>query len=238
MRLHTSRLAWPIGAVLIVVCTLTAFSPAFRCGFVWDDDVHITKNPILSQPDGLARIWLDTKANCQYYPLTFSFFYIEHRLWGLNPVGYHVLNVLLHAGNALLVWSVLRRLDVPGGWIAAMLFALHPVEVESVAWVTEQKNTLSCLLALGALVLPSIPAAERRRADRTAHPRALELVCRFDALVCSRLPGQERRGTDGGGHSASDLVEARSFAVSRPGGAGSLLCGGRTARAEYGPARV
>jgi cytochrome c-type biogenesis protein CcmH/NrfG len=151
MRLNTSRLAWPIGVILIVACTLAAYSPAFRYGFIWDDDVHITKNPVLSQPDGLTRIWLDTKATCQYYPLTFSLFYLEHRLWGLNPLGYHVVNVLLHAGNALLLWSVLRRLGVPGGWVAAMLFALHPVEVESVAWVTEQKNTLSGLLALAAL---------------------------------------------------------------------------------------
>ena len=91
------------------------------------------------------------RASPQYYPLTFSVLALERRLWGLNPAGFHLVNVALHACNAVLVWFVLRRLGVPGSYFAAGLFALHPVEVETVAWVTEHKNTLSGLLALASL---------------------------------------------------------------------------------------
>src|SRR5205807_10188628 len=120
-------------------------------GFVWDDDAYLTKNPTLTQPGGFARIWLDLRATPQYYPLTFSSFYLEHCLWGFNPTGYHAVNVLLHGFNAVLVWFILRRLGVPGSWLAAALFALHPVEVESVAWITERKNLLSGFFALASL---------------------------------------------------------------------------------------
>jgi Tfp pilus assembly protein PilF len=147
----SSRTGQLLGSLVIVACTLAAYMPAMRNGFIWDDDVHITKNPTLKEPGGFSRIWLDMSASCQYYPLTFSLFYLEHTLWGLNPTGYHLVNVFLHAGDAVLVWLILRKIGVPGSWLAAMLFALHPVEVESVAWVTEQKNTLSCLLALSSL---------------------------------------------------------------------------------------
>jgi tetratricopeptide (TPR) repeat protein len=147
----SSRTGWLLGSLMIVGCTLAAYMPAMRNGFIWDDDVHITSNSTLTEPGGFSRIWLDMRANCQYYPLTFSLFYLENALWGLNPVGYHLVNVLLHACDAVLVWLILRKIGVPGSWFAAMLFALHPVEVESVAWVTEQKNTLSCLLALSSL---------------------------------------------------------------------------------------
>jgi tetratricopeptide (TPR) repeat protein len=135
----------------LLACTLLAYWPAIGNGFVWDDDQYVFRNPTLTEPGGLRRIWLDPQATPQYYPLTFSSFYVEHRLWGFQPAGYHLDNVLLHAANAVLFGLILRRLGVPGGWLAAALFALHPVHVESVAWVTERKNTLSGLLALGAL---------------------------------------------------------------------------------------
>jgi len=147
----SSRTGWLLGSMVIVGCTLAAYMPAMRNGFIWDDDVHITKNLTLKEPGGFSRIWLDLRANCQYYPLTFSLFYLEHTLWGLHPTGYHFVNGLLHACDAVLVWLILRRIGVPGSWLAAVLFALHPIQVESVAWVTEQKNTLSCLLALSSL---------------------------------------------------------------------------------------
>ncbi len=133
--------AWLLGFLLVAV-TIIAYQPAWHAGFIWDDDRYVTANPLLTAPDGLRRIWFSFDSPSQYFPLTYSTFYLERGLWGLNPAGYHLLNLLLHAANALLVWRVLTRLRVPGAWLAAAIFALHPVQVESVAWITERKNVL------------------------------------------------------------------------------------------------
>jgi tetratricopeptide (TPR) repeat protein len=132
----------------LVAAVVVAYLPALSAGFVWNDDTYVTENPTLDGAQGLKLIWTDPRANEQYYPLVFSSFWLEKRLWGLRPLGYHLVNVLLHAGSALLLWWFLRRLGLPGAWFAAAVFALHPVCVESVAWVTERKNTLSLLLSL------------------------------------------------------------------------------------------
>jgi len=137
-------------AIVIVVATLLAYALMLRAGFIWDDDDYVTENSLLRSADGLARIWF-TADTPQYYPLVFTTFWIEHALWGLNPVGYHLVNVLLHAANALLVWRLARRLRLPAPWFIGAVFALHPVQVESVAWVTERKNVLSGLFYLLAL---------------------------------------------------------------------------------------
>jgi tetratricopeptide (TPR) repeat protein len=139
-------------AAAIVAATLVAYLPALGAGFVWDDDDYVTKNPLLHASDGLARIWFSADAPSQYFPLVYTSFRLEYALWGLDPFGYHLVNVCLHAANALLAWAVLARLAVPGAWLAAAIFALHPVHVESVAWITERKNTLSTLFFLGALL--------------------------------------------------------------------------------------
>jgi len=136
-----------------VVVTIAAYLPALRAGFVWDDDSYVTDNAALRSLDGLRRIWLQPGVVPQYYPLTFTTFWVENHLWGLQPFGYHLVNVLLHAVNALLVWLILRRLRLPGAWFAAAVFALHPIQVESVAWITERKNVLSGLLFLSALLV-------------------------------------------------------------------------------------
>ena len=141
-----------LGAAVLIAAVLAAYGPALRGGFVWDDPRYVTENPVLTEPSGLYRIWFDVGATVQYYPLVFTSFWIESRLWGLQPLGYHLVNVLLHAANAVLVWRVLRRLSVPGAWLAAGIFALHPVHVESVAWITERKNVLSGLFYLTALL--------------------------------------------------------------------------------------
>jgi tetratricopeptide (TPR) repeat protein len=135
---------------LLVLAVLAAYVPAIRGGFVWDDDFYVTDNATLRSLEGLRRTWLETDANPQYYPVTFTTFWVEYQLWGLNPLGYHLVNVLLHAGSSVLLWRLLRGLGVPGAGLAAALFALHPVHVESVAWITERKNTLSGLLYLAA----------------------------------------------------------------------------------------
>src|SRR5215831_12573693 len=133
--------AW-IFAVVLAAVTMVAYRPAWHGGFLWDDDDYIIKNELLTAPDGWQRIWFSLDSPSQYFPFTYSTFRIEHSLWGLNTTGYHWVNLLLHVGNALLVWAVLVRLKVPGAWLAAAIFALHPVQVESVAWITERKNVL------------------------------------------------------------------------------------------------
>ena len=130
-------------AGVLIFITLVAYIPAIQGGFVWDDNDHLTENQNIRSLQGLGKIWFAPKSNYLYYPLTFSSFWLEYRLWGLNPTGYHVVNVLLHALSALLLYRILLCLNLPGAWLAAAVFALHPVHVESVAWVSERKNVLS-----------------------------------------------------------------------------------------------
>ncbi len=137
-------------AAILVAAVFFAYKPAWNAGFIWDDDIYVTHNRLLTAPDGLKRIWMTTDSPSQYFPLVYTALRVERSAWGLNSTGYHLVNIGLHAANALLLWMLLRRLRVPGAWLAAALFALHPVQVESVAWVTELKNVLSfffCLLA-------------------------------------------------------------------------------------------
>ena len=141
---------WP--GVLLVLLVCLAYIPVLRCGFIWDDDAYVTENNLLTAPDGLQRIWFSLDSPSQYFPLTYTTFRLERAFWGLNPAGYHLVNLLLHALNALLVWRLLLRLNVPGAWLAAALFALHPVQVESVAWITERKNVLSLFFFLLAML--------------------------------------------------------------------------------------
>lgn len=140
-----------MGAVfaLIALVTFVAYGPALTGDFLWDDAGHVT-NPALQSWSGLGRIWCEVGATQQYYPLLHSAFWIEHRLWGDAPVGYHVINVLWHVTSACLMVAILRRLAVPGAMLAGLVFALHPVCVESVAWISEQKNTLSTVCCLAA----------------------------------------------------------------------------------------
>ena len=139
------------GAVIFAV-TLLAYLPAMRGGFLWDDNFHVTQ-PHLQSVDGLRRIWCELGATQQYYPLLHTAFWVEHRLWGDSVVGYHLVNILLHAASACLVVAIMRRLALPGAYLAGLIFALHPVCVESVAWISEQKNTLSTVFYLGAALV-------------------------------------------------------------------------------------
>jgi protein O-mannosyl-transferase len=140
---------WLLGLVLIAA-TVVAYLPALHGGFLFDDSMYISDNQTLRPWKGFWEIWFKPGATCQYYPLTFTGFWVGYHLWGLNPLGYHLVNVLLHGVVAMLLWQVLARLKVRGAWLAGAIFALHPVNVMSVAWMTELKNTLSGSLALGA----------------------------------------------------------------------------------------
>ena len=96
-------------ALLLVAGTALAYMPAWHAGFIWDDDRYVTRNPLLTAPDGLRRIWFSTDSPSQYFPLVYTTFRLEHALWGLNPTGYHWVNLVLHAVNGLLVWRLLRN---------------------------------------------------------------------------------------------------------------------------------
>ena len=148
---------------LLAVTTL-AYLPALSGGLLWDDDAHITP-PALESWSGLWRIWFQLGATQQYYPLLHSAFWLEHRMWGDATLGYHLVNILLHAASACLVVLVARRLALPGAWLAGFIFALHPVCVEAVAWISEQKSTLSAVLCLGAALVYLKFDKSRRQLD-------------------------------------------------------------------------
>jgi hypothetical protein len=138
---HLLSSRWFPPAVIFPL-TLAVYGLVMRAGFVWDDDAHVTR-AALKGWHGLWRIWFEIGATQQYYPALFSAFWLEHHLWGESAFGYHLVNVVLHAASACLMVANLRRLRVPGAWLAGVIFAVHPVEVESVAWISERKNTLS-----------------------------------------------------------------------------------------------
>ena len=143
--------AW-IGAAIIALMTVIAYGPAINAGYIWDDDSYVTDNPLVQQADGLWNLWIPKKTP-QYYPAVFTTFWIEHQVWGLNPMGYHIVNVLLHIANALLVWRLGAMLKIPGAWMIGAVFAVHPINVESVAWITERKNVLSGFFYLYSAVM-------------------------------------------------------------------------------------
>jgi hypothetical protein len=176
--------------VLVVGATIVAYLPAMKAGFIWNDSDYVT-SPGLRSVDGLARIWFEVGATEQYYPLLHSAFWLQHRLWGDAAIGYHLVNILLHATSACLLALILRRLLDDGAspstslrafdsgspaagrerrryagveWLAAAFFALHPVHVASVAWISEQKNTLSLVFYLAAFLI-------YLRFDETRRPR-------------------------------------------------------------------
>jgi len=140
-------------AALLVAATFVAYWPAVSAGYIWDDADFLYENPLIRAPDGLQRIWFTAEA-WDYWPLWYTMFWLEWRMWGNNPMPYHVGNILLHAVAAALLWRVLRRLNVSesGAYLAGLIFAVHPVTVESVAWIAERKNVLSMVLYLLAIL--------------------------------------------------------------------------------------
>ena len=152
-----------LAAGALAVAVFLVYQPAWQGRFLWDDDGHVTK-PALRSLSGLGRIWFDPGATQQYYPVVHTAFWVEHKLWGDCPLGYHLVNISLHFVTAVLVFHVLRYLRMPGAALAATIFALHPVQVESVAWITEMKNTLSAPFYVGAML--SYLHFDRKRENR------------------------------------------------------------------------
>jgi len=138
-----------LGAIVLLLVVFLVYARVGAAGFIWDDESHLTQNPCIIGPLGLADIW--TSASAVYYPLVLTTFWILHHFVGLNPLPYHILNVAFHAASALLLWRVLVQLRMRGAWLGAAIWALHPVLVQSVAWITEMKNTQSALFYLLAI---------------------------------------------------------------------------------------
>jgi len=131
-------------AFVILAATFIAYFPATSAGYVWDDNELLRENRLVHVGDGLYRFWFTTEAP-DYWPLSSTTFWLEWRIWGDHPLPYHVFNILLHALSAVLFWRVLKRLNLgePGAFLAALIFAIHPVMVESVVWISERKTVLS-----------------------------------------------------------------------------------------------
>ncbi len=193
-------------ALLLAIVTFVAYQPAWNAGFIWDDDLYVTHNGSLRSAGGLGRIWSQPSSSQQYYPLVFTSFWLEYQLWGAQSAPYHLANIFLHALNAWLLWRVLRRLEVPGALLAAAVFALHPVEVESAAWITERKNLLSAAFYLLAMLAYFRFRPLRREA------RVDSWNWRFYPLVMALFLGAMLRKTvasfDADGPPAAHVVEA------------------------------
>jgi len=141
---------WPrlfAGAALIAVVVAAVYWPSLHGDFLLDDEILVSQNNLIRAPDGLLRFWFTTQA-ADYWPVTNSTFWLEWRVWQANPAGYRVTNIVLHILDSVLIWLILQRLAIPGAFLAALLFAVHPVNVESVAWIAQRKNVLSLLFFL------------------------------------------------------------------------------------------
>jgi protein O-mannosyl-transferase len=172
---------------LLFFATFAFYWPALDGGFIWDDSGHITK-PELRSVQGLSRIWFQLGATQQYYPLVHSGFWLQYRLWGDDPLGYHVVNVVLHCLAACLLFLTLCELEIPGAALAAAIFALHPVNAESVAWISEQKNTLSAALYFTAALF-YLKFDKRRQIRFYILASAFFLLALLSKTVTATLPG-------------------------------------------------
>lgn len=156
----------------IIAAVAVVYLPVLRGDFVWDDFLLITGNPLLQNFSGLLEIWSGGRT-ADYFPLTNTIFWIEHHLFGANATGYHAVNILLQIANALLVWRLLKRLDIPGAWLASLIFGIHPVHMASVAWISELKNLLAMFFALLSVLCFLELNDKRLRNSATAYAASL-----------------------------------------------------------------
>ncbi|MDQ2868418.1 MAG: tetratricopeptide repeat protein [Verrucomicrobiota bacterium] len=140
-----------LAAIGLVAAVFAVYYPAWRGGFLWEDLIHAETNPLLTASDGWRQIWFSFDSPVQYFPLTHSVFRLEKAFWGTSLLAHHLVNIGVHAASALILWRLLRRLAVPAAWLGAALFALHPVQVESVAQISELKNVLMGLFFFASL---------------------------------------------------------------------------------------
>ena len=193
LRKIASFPTWARAAALVALVALV-YWPILENGYVSDDEIYIRGIRELASLAGLRDIWLRIGAIPQYYPLVHTAFWFEHRLWGLDPAGFHAMNLATHAAVVLLLWRLLVKLRIPGAWFAAALFAVHPVHVETVAWASERKNLLSAAFALGSMLAylrfaPLDPCDDAAAASpRTSRRRYFaSLALYVAALLCKTV---------------------------------------------------
>ena len=177
-----------VQAALLIVLTVLAYAPAIQCGFVWDDDDYVTENETLRTAQGFTDIWTSPRAIPQYYPLVHTTYWLELHVWGLEPAGYHATNIVLQALGVLILWRLLAFLEVPGELLAAALFAVHPLQVESVVWITERKNVL-CGVFYWAAALVFLRAALTPTRSSGRWEYAAALVLFLCALLSKTIAG-------------------------------------------------
>ena len=190
---HAKFTIWRQPALIaaIIIGVAVVYLPALRGDFVWDDFLLITGNPLLQNFSGLLEIWSGGRT-ADYFPLTNTVFWIEHHLFGANATGYHAVNILLQIANALLVWRLLKQLNIPGAWLAGLIFGIHPVHVASVAWISELKNLLAMFFALLSVLCfldldekrKNVAAVSDRRGNISAlRERRYSLVTAYSASL-------------------------------------------------------
>lgn len=139
--------AFPWKVILQAFCLAATtgwiYWPVRHGDWLWDDNLYITENAITQSPLGLWSIWFEPGRQLDYYPIKSSVQWLQWRLWGMDTLGYHLTNLFLHLLSALLVWRLLSKFGLRLAWLGGLIFAIHPVQVESVAWIAELKNTLS-----------------------------------------------------------------------------------------------
>ena len=181
----------------LALLTIAVFLPSLAGDFIWDDWSVLVREPLVRRWDGIVAIWLapSERMELHYWPLVYTSFWLEHKLWGLHAVGYHAVNLGLHVLNSLLLWRLLLRLRVPGAWLAAAVFAVHPIHVESVAWIIERKDLLSGLFYLAAILVwvhpgsvQSAPTPRRTTPRRTLACLALFLMALLSKSIAVTLP--------------------------------------------------
>ncbi len=177
------------GIACIFILVFIDYYPAIRGQFIWDDYLYVANCDLIKAHDGLYRFWFTTQP-IDYWPVSNSSFWIEWRLWGTNTLGYHLTNIVLHGISALLVWLILRKLSIPGAFLAALLFAVHPVNIESVAWIAQRKGLMALCFALLSILCYLQPepmgarlAGEKQTTWRSYHWYAASWLCFLLAML-------------------------------------------------------
>jgi hypothetical protein len=170
-----------IGSLALLALTFLAYFKALHFGFIWDDDYHVTANPCVVGPWGLREIWTTSSAN--FFPLVLSTLRGEFLLWGVNPSLFHLINLLFHALSTIALWMVLREMKVPGAWLGAALWCIHPVQMESAMWISEQKNN-----QLFSICFPSSFFYE----SKIVRSGVASFMCARSSAPCLLLPVRPR----------------------------------------------